>query len=221
MKKQTQPALMFILMLLPFLLFGQRQQEIDLAAMYKKGKLKAVNREIKIVSGGSGTYLEIAPGRKEGLVWLDVKNFKNGTIEIEMRGKDVFQRSFIGIAFHGADESTYDAVYCRPFNFLAKDSVRRIHALQYISHPDFPWDRLRKQNNAVFEKEISNPPDPDAWFTMKLAIDAAAVKAFINNAAKPSLTVRKLSSGISGKIGLFTADSSGGDFRIIRINYKK
>ncbi len=38
-----------------------------------------------------------------------------------MRGKNVFQKSFIGIAFHGQDDKTYDAVYCRPFNFIAKD----------------------------------------------------------------------------------------------------
>ncbi|UUW07196.1 hypothetical protein NLG42_13895 [Flavobacterium plurextorum] len=220
MKNSTRSALMFTLILLPCLLFGQQQQTIELADLYKKGKLKPVNREVKIVSSDSGAYLKIAQSKKEGLVWLPFKDFKNGTIEIQMRGKDVFQRSFIGIAFHRADDSTYDAVYCRPFNFSAKDSIRRIHAVQYISHPDFTWDRLRKQSNAVFEKEIINPPDPNGWFTMKLVIEGATVKAFINNAAQPSLTVQKLSSASQGKIGLFTADSSGGDFKTIRINYK-
>ncbi|MBW1653982.1 hypothetical protein [Flavobacterium quisquiliarum] len=220
MKNSTRSALMFTLILLPCLLFGQQQQTIELADLYKKGKLKPVNREVKIVSSDSGAYLKIAQSKKEGLVWLPFKDFKNGTIEIQMRGKDVFQRSFIGIAFHRADDSTYDAVYCRPFNFSAKDSIRRIHAVQYISHPDFTWDRLRKQSNAVFEKEIINPPDPNGWFTMKLVIEGATVKAFINNAAQPSLTVQKLSSASQGKIGLFTADSSGGDFKTMRINYK-
>lgn len=148
-------------------------------------------------------------------------DFKNGTIEIEMRGKDVFQRSFIGIAFHGVDDINYDAVYCRPFNFFAKDSVRRIHAVQYISHPDFTWEKLRKERNAVFEKEIINPPNPDDWFIMKLVIDRTTVKAYINNATVPSLMVEKLKNRTPGKIGLFTADSSGGDFKIIKINYKK
>ncbi|UUF12394.1 MULTISPECIES: family 16 glycoside hydrolase [Flavobacterium] len=221
MKKHIRFTFMFALILFPCLLLGQQRQTIELADLYKKAKLKPVNREIKIVSSDSGAYLKIAENKKEGLVWLTVKDFKNGTIEIEMRGKDVFQRSFIGIAFHGTDDSTYDAVYCRPFNFAAKDSVRRIHAVQYISHPDFTWDRLRKQSNAVFEKAIINPPDPNGWFTMKLVIDAATVKAYINNASQPSLTVKKRSSRTSGKIGLFTADSSGGDFKTIRINHKK
>lgn len=221
MKKQTKFTYIFTLILLPCFLFGQRQQAIELANLYKKGKLKSVNREIKIVSSDSGTYLQILENKKEGIVWLPVKDFKNGTIEIEMRGKDVFQRSFIGIAFHGVDDINYDAVYCRPFNFFAKDSVRKIHAVQYISHPDFTWEKLRKEKNAVFEKEIINPPNPNDWFTMKLVIDNTTVKAYINNATQPSLIVEKLNNRTSGKIGLFTADSSGGDFKTIKINYKK
>lgn len=221
MKKQTKFTYMFTLILLPCFLFGQRQQAIELANLYKKGKLKSVNREIKIVSSDSGAYLQILENKKEGIIWLPVKDFKNGTIEIEMRGKDIFQRSFIGIVFHGVDDINYDAVYCRPFNFFAKDSVQKIHAVQYISHPDFTWEKLRKERNAFFEKEIINPPNPSDWFTMKLVIDNTTVKAYINNADQPSLIVEKLNNRTSGKIGLFTADSSGGDFKTIKINYKK
>jgi hypothetical protein len=221
MKNQTKFTYIFTLILIPFLLLGQRQQAIEIASLYKKGKLKPVKREIKIVSSDSGAYLKILESKKEGIVWLPVKDFKNGTIEIEMRGKDVFQRSFIGIAFHGVDDINYDAIYCRPFNFFAKDSLRRIHAVQYISHPDFTWERLRNERNAVFEKEIINPPNPNDWFTMKLVIDTTNVKTYINNATQPSLIVQKLNNRTLGKIGLFTADSSGGDFKIIKINYKK
>ncbi|WP_123922032.1 family 16 glycoside hydrolase [Flavobacterium sp. LM4] len=221
MKKQTKFTYMFTLILLPCFIFGQRQQAIDLANLYKKGKLKLVNREIKIVSGDSGAYLKILENKKEGIIWLPVNDFKNGTIEIEMRGKDVFQRSFIGIAFHGVDDINYDAVYCRPFNFFAKDSVRRIHAVQYISHPDFTWGKLRNERNSVFEKEIINPPNHNDWFTMKLVIESTNIKVYINDTILPSLIVEKLNNRTSGKIGLFTGDSSGGDFKIIKINYKK
>lgn len=220
MKKQNKFSSIFTLILLPCFLFGQRQQTLELASLYKKEKLKSVNREIKIVLSDSGSYLKILESKKEGIVWLPVKDFKNGTIEIEMRGKDVFQRSFIGIAFHGVDDINYDAVYCRPFNFFSKDSVRRIHAVQYISHPYFTWEKLRKERNSEFEKEIINPPNPNDWFIMKLVIDNTIVKAYINNANEPSLIIEKLNNRTSGKIGLFTADSSGGDFKIIKINYK-
>ncbi|MCU0324179.1 MAG: hypothetical protein MUF45_02860 [Spirosomaceae bacterium] len=45
------------------------------------------------------------------VVWLPIKNFKNGEITVWMREKDVLHRSFIGVIFHGQNDSTYDAVY--------------------------------------------------------------------------------------------------------------
>lgn len=87
-----------------------------------------------------------------------------------MRGKDELQKSFIGIAFHAKNDSVYNAIYCRPFNFVAKDSIRRIHATQYVSHPELTWKKLRDEKNAQFEKEINDPPEPNDWFTMKLYI---------------------------------------------------
>jgi hypothetical protein len=137
-----------------------------------------------------------------------------------MRGKDVLQRSFVGVAFHGLNDTTYDAVYCRPFNFFAKDSVRKIHAIQYISHPIFTWKKLRDERNGVFEKEIINPPNPNDWFTMTLIIDKKSVKAFINQDVKPSLVVEKLNDRQNGKLGIFVGDGAGGDFEKIIIEPK-
>ena len=138
-----------------------------------------------------------------------------------MRGKNVFQKSFIGIAFHGQDDKTYDAVYCRPFNFIAKDSIRRVHAIQYISHPIDTWKKLREEKNSLYEKEIVNPPNPDGWFTMTIVVDNKSVKAYINDAKKPALEVDKLNNNQNGKIGLFVGDDSGGDFgNVIVKQYK-
>ncbi len=210
-----------VLFIFPSLLIGQKKNEIDLAKLYKNGKLEVVNRTIKLMTQEDESYIEVSENKEEGIIRLPQKAFKNGTIEIEMRGKDVLQRSFIGIVFHGLNDSTYEAVYCRPFNFFAMDSVRRIHAIQYIYHPVFTWKKLRDERNAVFEKEIINPPNPNGWFTMRLEIQNRVVKAFINNAASPSLVVERLSDINIGKIGLFTGDGSGGDFKKIKIKYNK
>ena len=198
---------------------AQKQQKFNIPAIFGSGKLQVVNRTIKLVSSDSGAYIKISENKKEGIVWLPLKSFSNGTVEIEMRGKDVLQRSFIGIAFHGLNDSVYDAVYCRPFNFFARDSVRRIHAIQYISHPGFRWEKLRNERNSVYEKQITHPPDPNGWFTMKLVINDTIVKAFINDDELPSLVIQKLNTRHSGKIGLFTGDSSGGDFKKIKLSY--
>ena len=209
-----------ILLLPPILFFGQQQKNIELAELYKNGKIKVLNRDVKIVSQNDTEFIQVSENKKEGIVWLPLKKLKNGTIEVEMRGKDVLQQSFIGVIFHGLNDSTYDAVYCRPFNFFAKDSVRRIHAIQYISHPVFTWKKLREEQNAIFEKEIINPPDPNGWFTMKLVIEKTNLKAYINTSKMPSLVVEKLIKHTTGKIGLFTADGSGGDFKTVKIKYE-
>ena len=208
-------------LLLPLSIFGQHQKNIELPQLFKKGELRALNREMQLVSNDSFSYLQVLESDKEGIIWLPLKEFRGGTIEVVMRGKDVLQRSFIGLVFNGLNDSIYDAIYCRPFNFFAKDSVRRIHAIQYISHPVYTWEKLRKDRNAVFEKEIINPPDPNDWFTMKLVIDDVTIKAYINNAKLPSLIVEKLNIRKTGKIGLFTGAGSGGDFKKVKINYKQ
>lgn len=210
---------LIILLIISNLTFAQKKQTLDLNDLYKKGELKVINREVKSVTENGKKFIQLADNNEEGLVWLPTKDFENGKITIKMRGKDVFQRSFVGIAFHGLNDSTYDAVYCRPFNFFAKDSVRKIHAIQYISHPVFTWKKLREERNGVFEKEIINPPNPNDWFTMTLIIDKKSVKAFINQDIKPSLVVDKLNIRQNGKLGIFVGDGAGGDFENIIIEH--
>jgi hypothetical protein len=212
---------LIILLIISNLSFAQKKQALDLTTLYKKGKLQIINREIKSVTENGKNLIQLSENKEEGLVWLPTKGFKNGKIIIRMRGKEVLQRSFVGVAFHGLNDSTYDAVYCRPFNFFAKDSVRKIHAIQYISHPQFTWKKLRDERNGVFEKEIINPPNSNDWFSMTIVVDKKSVKAFINQDAKPSLTVEKLTERSNGKLGIFMGDGSGGDFESITIETKQ
>jgi hypothetical protein len=95
--------------------------------------------------------------------------------------------------------------------------VRHIHAIQYISHPVFTWKKLRETRNAQFEKQIINPPYPNGWFTMRLVIEGNTIKAYINQDKNPALVVEKLSTIKKGKLGIFVADGSGGDFKSIKI----
>lgn len=208
------------LSILSSLVFAQNVN-FNLSQMYKANKLIVVNRNLTTEIDDYGEYLKVAEAKGEGIVWLPFENFKNGVIEIEMRGKDVFQRSFIGLAFYGQNDSTFDAVYCRPFNFYAADSVRRIHAVQYISHPEFTWKYLRENRNSLFEKEIKNAPQPNDWFVMAIEITGTRIRVFINNSNKAVLEVPKLSTYTAGKVGLFVGDNSGGDFKTVKLTETK
>lgn len=199
--------------------FAQNTVSINLFDL-QNNEITAANRVMTFENSGDKKYLSLSRERGDCLIWLPVEDFQNGTIEIVMRGINEFQRSFIGIAFHGINDSSYEAVYCRPFNFLASDSVKRLRAIQYISHPEYTWEKLRTEQSGLFEKEIIDPPDPAGWFTMKLVIDNKSINALINNNETPSLTVEKLNDLNTGKIGIFVADNSGGDFESIKIEYR-
>ena len=106
-------------------------QPIDLAAQLAGGKLKAVNREVTKLQSPAGVHVTEKEG--PGVVWIAGSDFVEGTIEVNVRGRDVLQRSFLGVAFHGKDDTTYEAVYLRPFNFRATDPARHQHAVQYMA----------------------------------------------------------------------------------------
>lgn len=155
----------------------------------------------------------------DGIVWLNDKTFSTGTIEVDLRGKDLFQQSFLGIAFHGIDTITYDAIYFRPFNFRTEDPVRKIHAVQYMSMPDFPWDRLRNEHNGIYEKAVTPAPAATEWFHARIVVGTNDINVYVNNAAQPSLTVTKLNTRTAGRIGLWSS-ALPGDFAnlVIRPN---
>ncbi|HSD05763.1 hypothetical protein [Flavobacterium sp.] len=189
----------------------------DLGKLFSQNKLIAVNREISASPDKIYSAIKVHEKEGEGVVWLKDVKFSKGAIDIDLKGKDVLQKSFIGIAFHGADDKTYDAVYFRPFNFKTSDSVRHIHAVQYISHPDFPWKKLRDEKNGLYEKAVTPEPDPNNWFHARIEVGEKEVKVFVNNSAKPSLVVNKLNNRKIGAIGLWTGDGSGGEFANLSI----
>src|SRR5262245_57200557 len=99
-------------------------QGIDLAERLAAGKLRIVNRDATKGEGRPGA-IHVSPRQGDGMVWIEGSDFGEGTIEVDIRGKDVLQQSFAGVAFRGKDDKTYECVYLRPFNFRAEDPVRR------------------------------------------------------------------------------------------------
>ncbi len=178
-------------------------QSFNLQQLLKEGKLVSNHVVTPLNDNGKSAVLS------DGVVWLKNVNFSTGTIEIDLRGKDILQQSFIGIAFHGEDTVTYDAIYFRPFNFRSSDPVRKIHAVQYISEPDFPWDRLREEKNGMYEKGIDPPPSATEWFHARIVVDDSTINVYVNNATIPSLTVTKLNTRKDGLIGLWSEGVNG------------
>jgi hypothetical protein len=138
-----------------------------------------------------------------GVVWINGINFSTGSIDVDVRGRDVYQQNFLGIAFHGRDTSTYDAVYFRPFNFQTPDTLRHKHMVQYISQPGYPWERLRKEHPLVYENTISPAPTPKNWLHAHIVVTRDEITVYVNHSATPSLKVKKLNDRNMGGIGLW------------------
>lgn len=75
----------------------------------------------------------------------------------------------MGLAFHVQNDNEYDAIYFRPFNFL--NEQRKNHSVQYISMPDYDWSQLRQNYPEKYKNDISNPPNPNDWFKVKVILD--------------------------------------------------
>ena len=191
--------------------------EPDLAALAEGKGMKVFNRSLSALSDGSrkGVRLSESPG--DGVAYLEEVEFVDGAIEIDIRGKDVQQQSFVGVAFHGLDEKTYDAVYFRPFNFKTEDQARRIRAVQYISHPTYTWQKLRTEQPGKYEKAVSPVPDPNGWFHARIVVASPKVSVFVNDAKEPCLMVDQLSDRKKGLAGLWVGNTSGGDFANFKI----
>ena len=195
----------------------QRTLEPDLAKLADGNGLEVFHRTASSFSDGARTGLRLSENAGDGVAYLQGIEFSNGTIEFDVRGKDVQQQSFVGVAFHGVDGTTYDAIYFRPFNFKAEDLARRKRAVQYISHPTYTWQKLRAEHPGEYEQPVSPVPDPNAWFHLRVIVATPKVSVFVDQAKEPSLVVSQLSDRHTGRVGLWVGNNSGGDFANLKI----
>jgi len=195
----------------------QKTIEPDLARLADSKGLTLFNRTASSFTDGVRKGVRLAENPADGVAYLPGIEFSNGTIEFDVRGKDVQQQSFVGVAFHGVDGTTYDAIYFRPFNFRTEDAARRIRAVQYIAHPANTWQKLRAEQPGKYEQPVNPVPDPNGWFHVRVVVASPRVSVFVDHAKEPSLVVNQLSDRRKGLVGLWVGNSSGGDFANFKI----
>jgi hypothetical protein len=195
-------------------------QQIDLGAQLKAGKLRAVNREVTPSEGRPGA-VHLSEKEGNGVAWVEGTDFALGTIEVDIKGRDLVGRSFVGIAFQRKDDNGYDCVYLRPFNFRNTDPVRKQHAVQYIALPDYDWPRLRKEFPEEFENPVDASLEPTGWTPLKVVVNAKTIQIFAGAVKEPTLEVRKLGTNARGAVGLWAGNGSDGDYANLRITPAK
>lgn len=202
----------------PSVVAGQKTPiQPDLAALADGKGLNASKRTITRLMEGSRNGVRLSEAEGEGPAYLPGIDFASGSIELDIRGRDVQGASFVGVAFHGVDGTTYDAIYFRPFNFKTDDQARVLRAVQYISHPDYPWQKLRAAHPGQYEKPVKPVPDPNAWFHARVVVASPRVSVFVEEAKEPCLSVDQLSDRKKGLVGVWVGNTSGGDFANLKI----
>ena len=145
-------------------------------------------------------------GTLEQLAVIEGAEFGNGVIEAEIAGApapgaSAGARGFVGIAFRlQSDMRTYDAFYLRPTNGRADDQERRNHVTQYISHPDWPWHRLRKETPSRYESYVDMLPG--TWTKIKIEVRGDKARLYVHDAEQPTLIVNDVKTGANATGGL-------------------
>jgi len=184
----------------------------DLAGIATGEGWTVVNRGPTIGTEAGQTVVTFDARVGDGAAWLDGVELHNGTIEVLIRGKNNPGRSFVGVAFRGVDDETYDAVYFRPFNFVADNDLSLSHMVQYVSHPEYTWSRLREEHTDVYENPLANPPDPDRFFKARIEISKPEIRVYLGEETEPCLVVEELTDRTGGRVGLWMGNGSDGSF---------
>jgi hypothetical protein len=172
----------------------------------------------------SMTPKELAIARLEQLARLEGVEFSNGVIEVEIAGAPEpgvaeGARGFVGVAFRlQKDNETYDAFYLRPTNGRADDQERRNHTAQYMSHPDWPWYRLREETPAKYESYVDVVPGE--WTRIKIEVRGNQARLYVHDNKQPTLIVNDVKSGArrKGAVALWLGPGTIAHFRNLTVD---
>ena len=160
---------------------------------------------------GQGLAMALVPG-------LD---FGAGTIEVDVAGAPLLDapegaRGFIGLAFHVQPHAArFKMFYLRPTNGRSDDQLRRNHSVQYVAEPDYPWDRLRKEEPGVYESYADI--EPGVWTRVRIVVTVRRAMLYVNEAPQPSLIINDLKlEDQSGKVALWIGPGTDGYFSRLR-----
>jgi hypothetical protein len=149
-------------------------------------------------------------------------DFKDGTIEIDVAGTplkdaDPSDRGFIGVAFRAQKRGDLaEYFYLRPTNGRSDDQLRRNHSVQYVSTPDYPWQRLRKESPGVYESYADL--EAGAWTKMKVVVSGTKAQLYVNGADQPCLIVNDLKLGEArGQIALWAFGTTDAYFSNLKV----
>jgi hypothetical protein len=192
-------------------------------------ELKPVNTKVEPVTYKGRRALrvtDVAPaGTSDDARFVIVmgSQFQDGQIKVDVAGDRIpgapeVARGFVGIAFRGSqDGPPFEAFYLRPYNGRSDDQLQRNHSAQYISSPEYPWNRLRQEFPGKYEAYVDLVPGD--WTKVKIEVKGDQARMYVNDAREPTLIVKPLLHGnTQGAVALFVSVGSVAHFSNLRIS---
>jgi len=178
-----------------------------------------VKAEEVVYEGAKAVRVTGIKPQGESLAIVSGTDFENGTIEVELSGKPLASagagaRGFVGMAFrlNPTDPLSYECFYLRPTNPRAEDQLRRNHSVQYISHPEYTWFKLRNETPGKYESYVDMVPGE--WIKVKIVVKDQEARLFVHGPEQPSLIVKDLKQKEQkGAVALWIGQGTEAHFR--------
>lgn len=186
-------------------------------------KLDGKNSKAEVVTWKGSPAIKLVQDEVgfDGMAILKGASFHNGTIEVDVAGLPGARaaesaRGFVGISFRVQADGKHETFYIRPTNGRAADQLRRNHSVQYVSTPDWPWERLRKETPGVYESYADM--QPGEWTHLKIVVKGTELEAYVGGATQPTLLVHDLKLGdVTGGVALWIGPGTDAYFKNLNI----
>jgi hypothetical protein len=187
-------------------------------------KVRATAAEYR---GNIAIHVTQEPGvqGEDTLAIVSRTELQDGVIEVDLAGAPApgafgDARGFIGVAFRvQPDAARFELLYLRPTNGRAEDQLRRNHSTQYVSFPDWPWQRTRQETPGLYESYADL--EPGVWTKVKIVLAGGKARLYVHGAEQPCLIVNDLKlPPAKGAIGLWAGPGTDGYFANLRLTPK-
>jgi len=123
-------------------------------------------------SVGTKSIVTVTPkGGKCGFAWLDGTVFREGTIEVELKGHGVFGVAFGDVGGKGPEEILFET-----------DAANRIRDVSYAAPSD--GDGIRKDATSV----VRAIDGQSVWSSVKIAVEPKKILVYFDGATEPFFT---------------------------------
>jgi hypothetical protein len=201
-----------VLVALPAWLGAQRLDQLELHGVEAS--------EVNYRDAASIKLTEKPANTAEAFAMVRGIELHNGIVDVDVAGMPAkgaaeSARGFIGVAFRMANDR-FECIYVRPTNGRASDQLRRNHTTQYVSFPEWPWERLRQESPGVYESYTDMASGE--WTHLRIVVAGTEASLYVGGAKQPCLLIHDLKRGdSSGGLALWIGPGTEGYFRNLTV----